>query len=61
MSNMKKENCIYPDCQITGDFKGRACEHSCPWEKEAKTKPSSKACLAREVPGATCMWPMCDC
>lgn len=33
---MEKTDCIYPDCQIKGEWSGRACEHSCPFEREQK-------------------------
>lgn len=26
---MDHKDCIFPDCQITGDWAGKACEHSC--------------------------------
>src|ERR1700722_19955564 len=32
---MLTEDCIYPDCQIKGEWLGTACEHSCPVERAA--------------------------
>lgn len=33
---MNPEDCIFPDCQIYGNWLGAACEHSCPFEAERK-------------------------
>lgn len=33
---MNRTDCIYPDCQIRGEWLGSTCEHSCPFEDEAK-------------------------
>jgi hypothetical protein len=58
---MKLEDCIYPDCQIKTEF-GKACEHSCEYEKTMKrAKPHWRDCLASEVAGASCQFPRCDC
>lgn len=59
---MEIHDCIFPDCQMPTKF-GRACEHSCEFEEKQKSKPRpySHGCLAREVPGATCLAPNCDC
>jgi hypothetical protein len=61
-SEMDRRDCIYPDCLAVTDF-GSACEHSYPHELKYKTKPKpySRGCLAREVPGASCQSPNCDC
>jgi hypothetical protein len=31
-----RRDCIYPDCQIKGEWLGTACEHSCEYEREMK-------------------------
>ena len=33
---MDADDCIYPDCQIKGEWLGTACEHSCPFEEMRK-------------------------
>lgn len=38
---MNEGDCIYPDCQITGEWRGSACEHSCPFESKAKATRNS--------------------
>lgn len=30
------KDCMYPDCQIRGEWLGTACEHSCDFESEQK-------------------------
>jgi hypothetical protein len=64
-SPMDRRDCLYPECLIATDF-GSACEHSCPFEAEfkrvgPKPKPYSRGCLARDIPGASCQSPNCDC
>ncbi len=33
---MDELDCIFPDCQIKGEWLGTACEHSCPFEEKCK-------------------------
>jgi hypothetical protein len=40
---MDKRDCIYPDCQIKGEWIVTACEHSCPFEAEMKSDAKFKA------------------
>lgn len=58
---MEIHDCIYPDCQIKGEWLGTACEHSCEYEEKMKReKPHWRDCLATEVHGS-CQFPKCDC
>lgn len=57
--------CLWPECRVVVDgFAG--CEHSCQLNEcyaytRVKAKPYSRNCLARDIPGASCLSPNCDC
>ena len=36
MTEIDKQDCMYPDCLIRGNWMGSACEHSCPHEQWMK-------------------------
>jgi hypothetical protein len=48
---------IYPASELTCETWETLCEA----HRETRTKPYSRNCMARDIPGATCQSPNCDC